>query len=97
MKVVYSRAAFQPGYPDLVANIPVLGMAAERGCLIDGSDGAAIVAQVAPRDGDVILAHLAIESTACSTVSGTVHTASLESVAMLAEIVTSDDLISLAA
>ncbi|MGH3579470.1 MAG: isochorismatase family cysteine hydrolase [Mycobacterium sp.] len=144
MKVVYSRAAFQPGYPELVANIPVLGMTAEKGCLIDGSDGAAIVAEVAPQDGEVILAHprvsgfhgtaldvilrgagidtivlmgvatnLAIESTAragadlgyrtlvvadaCSTVSEAAHTASLESLAMLAEIVTSDDLLSLAA
>jgi biuret amidohydrolase len=140
MKVVYGRAAFQAGYPELVANIPVLAMAAGYGCLIDGTDGAAIIAEVAPQDGDVILTHprvsgfhgtaldfmlrgagidtivlmgvatnLTIESTAragadigyrtivvsdaCSTISEAAHAASLESLAMLAEILNSDDLV----
>ena len=141
MKVVYGRAAFQArGYPELVANIPVLAMAAGYGSLIDGTDGAAIIAEVAPQDGDVILTHprvsgfhgtaldfilrgagidtivlmgvatnLTIESTAragadigyrtivvsdaCSTISEAAHAASLESLAMLAEILNSDDLV----
>lgn len=142
MKVVYGRAAFQAGYPELVANIPVLAMAAEYGCLIDGTDGAGIIAEVAPQDGEVILTHprvsgfhgtaldvvlrgaaietivlmgvatnLTIESTAragadlgyrtmvvsdaCSTTSEAAHTASLASLAMLAEIVKSDDLVNM--
>jgi hypothetical protein len=57
MKVAYGRAAFQPGYPDLVANVPVLAMAAQYECLVDGSDGAAIVAEVAPQNGDVVVTH----------------------------------------
>jgi nicotinamidase-related amidase len=141
MKVVYGRGAFQPGYPELVANIPVLAMAARYRCLVDGSAGAAIVAEVAPQDNDVVLTHprvsgfhgtaldvilrgaaidtvvlmgvatnLTIESTAragadlgyrtivvadaCSTVSEVAHAASLESLAMLGEIIKSDDLVS---
>ncbi|MGH3693778.1 MAG: hypothetical protein ACRDRX_07285 [Pseudonocardiaceae bacterium] len=36
VKVVYSRAAFQPGYPELVANIPLFTTVAQDECLIDG-------------------------------------------------------------
>ena len=34
---VYTRVAWQPGYPDLVANSPLLGMVAQSQCLIEGS------------------------------------------------------------
>jgi nicotinamidase-related amidase len=57
VKVVYSRASFQPGYPELVTNIPLLTSIAQYGCLIDGSAGAAIIDPVAPHDGDVVLTH----------------------------------------
>lgn len=140
MKIVYSRGAFQPGYPELVPNIPILAQVAEYGCLIDGTDGAAIVSEVAPQDNDVVLTrsrvngfhgtaldtilrgaaidtivlmgvatNLTIESTAragadlgyrtmivadaCCTVSEAAHAASLESLAMLTEIIKSDDLV----
>jgi nicotinamidase-related amidase len=140
VKIVYSRGAFQPGYPDLVPNIPVLNQVAQYGCLVDGTEGAAIIDEVAPHRDDVVLAHhrvscfhgteldvilrgagidtvvvagvatnLAVESTAragadlgyrtlvvsdaCSTTSETAHNASLASMVMLAEIVTTDYLL----
>ena len=140
VKIVYSRGAFQPGYPELVPNIPVLSQVAQYGCLVDGTAGAAIIDEVAPHRDDVVLTHhrvscfhgteldvvlrgasidtvvvagvatnLAVESTAragadlgdrtvvvsdaCSTTSETAHNASLASMAMLAEIVTTDDLL----
>src|SRR5947209_18820860 len=46
MKIVYSCGAFQPGYPELVSNIPVLTMVAQHNCLIEGTDGAAIIAEM---------------------------------------------------
>jgi nicotinamidase-related amidase len=57
VKIVYARATFQPGYPELVANIPVLGRVAQLRCLVDGTAGAAIVEAVAPHDNDVVLTH----------------------------------------
>jgi biuret amidohydrolase len=57
VEVVYSRAAFQPGYPELVANIPLFTDIARSGCLVDGTAGAAIIDEVAPHDGDVVLTH----------------------------------------
>jgi len=54
---VYTRVAWQPGYLDLVANSPLLGMVAQFGALVDGSAKAEIVPQLAPQDGDVIVTH----------------------------------------
>jgi nicotinamidase-related amidase len=57
VKVVYSRATFQPGYPDLVANLPLFSNIVEAGCLVDGTPGTAILDAVTPHKGDVVLAH----------------------------------------
>jgi biuret amidohydrolase len=130
VKIVYCRGAFQPGYPELVPNIPVLSQVARYGCLVDGTAGAAIIDEVAPHRDDVVLTHhrvscfhgtelgvvlrgasidtvvvstarasadlgyrTVVVSDACSTTSETAHNASLASMAMLAEIVTTDDLL----
>jgi biuret amidohydrolase len=55
-KVVYSRATFSPGYPELVPNIPVLAKTAEYGCLVDGTPGAAVIDAVKPHDTDLVMA-----------------------------------------
>ena len=55
--VVYTRVAWQPGYPDLVANSPLLAKVAQAQCLVEGSDKAEIVPQLTPQDGDVVLTH----------------------------------------
>ena len=55
--VVYTRVAWQPGYPDLVANSPLLAMVAQSQCLVEGSAQAEIVPQLTPQDGDVVVTH----------------------------------------
>jgi biuret amidohydrolase len=55
--VVYTRVAWQPGYPDLVANSPLLCMVAQFGALVEGSGKAEIVPQLTPQDGDIVLTH----------------------------------------
>jgi nicotinamidase-related amidase len=57
VKIVYSTGTFQPGYPDLVPNIPLLSQVAQYGCLVDGTAGAAIIDEVAPHRDDVVLTH----------------------------------------
>lgn len=139
-KVVYTRVAFRPGYPDLVANSPLLGMVAQVGCLVDGRVGADLAPETAPHDGDVVVTHqrvtgfhaseldvvlrgagvdtvvllgvatnVSVEGTAraasdlgyrtlvvsdaCSAGSETAHAASLESLGLLAEVVTADEVL----
>ena len=55
--VVYTRVAWQPGYPDLVVNSPLLGMVAQFGALVEGSGKAEIIPQLTPQDGDIVLTH----------------------------------------
>lgn len=54
---VYTRVAWQPGYPDLVANSPLLGIVAQSQCLVEGSAKTEIVPELSPQDGDVIVTH----------------------------------------
>lgn len=55
--VVYTRVAWKPDYSDLNPNSPLLGMVAQAKCLIDGTDKAAILPQLAPRDSDLVITH----------------------------------------
>jgi nicotinamidase-related amidase len=54
-KIIYSKGAFQPGYPELVPNIPILRQVSEYGCLVDGAPGTAVIDAVAPHPDDVVL------------------------------------------
>jgi biuret amidohydrolase len=138
--IVYTRVAWQPGYPDLDANSPLLGIVAQSKCLEDGTPGAAITRELTPHDGDTVITHqrvggfhgsdldttlraagvdtvvftgvatnASVEGTArvasdlgyrtivvadaCSAGSDAAHTASLESLGLLAEITTTDELL----
>lgn len=55
--VVYTRVAWQPGYPDLVANSPLLGIVVQSRCLVEGSDKAQIVPELTPQAGDLVVTH----------------------------------------
>jgi nicotinamidase-related amidase len=54
---VYLRVVFKSGYPDLVANCPLLGMVVQTGALRVGEPGAEIVPELAPQDGDLVIDH----------------------------------------
>jgi nicotinamidase-related amidase len=139
-KVVYTRVAWQPGFPDLHVNSPLLGVVAQTKCLEDGSHGAAIADELTPQPDDAVITHqraggfqgseldvtlrdagvdtvvfvgvatnLSVEGTArvasdlgyrtvvvsdaCSAATPAAHAASLESLGLLAEIVTTDELL----
>jgi nicotinamidase-related amidase len=139
-KVVYTRVAWQPGFPDLYANSPLLGIVAQSKCLEDGSHGAAIADELSPQQGDTVVTHqriggfhdsdldatlrdagidtvvfvgvatnasvegtarvaadlgyrTVVVSDACSAATPAAHAASLESLGLLAEIVTTDELL----
>ncbi|WP_214366524.1 cysteine hydrolase family protein [Pseudonocardia sp. H11422] len=138
--VVYTRVAFQRGYGDLVGNFPLLAMVGQQGCLVDGTTAAAVVDELTPLDGDIVVTHqrvsgfvgseldtvlrgrgidtvvitgvatnMSVESTArsagdlgyrtivvsdaCSAAAPEAHEASLASLGMLGEVVTSVDVL----
>jgi nicotinamidase-related amidase len=138
--VAYTRVAWQPGYTDLVANSPLLGIVVQSQCLVEGSDTAEIVPELTPADGDLVVTHqrvggfsasqldtllrsrgidtvlftgvatnASVEGTArqasdlgyrtvvvadaCSAADQATHEASIASLGLLAEIVTSADAI----
>ena len=55
--VIYTRVAWQPDQSDLVVNSPILGIVAQTGCLVDGSDKAEILPEIAPTEGDLVITH----------------------------------------
>jgi nicotinamidase-related amidase len=49
--VVFTPGAFQP------RDFPLLAMVGQQGCLVDGTSAAAIVDELAPQDGDIVVTH----------------------------------------
>jgi nicotinamidase-related amidase len=108
VKIVYSTGTFQPGYPDLVPNIPLLSHRVSgfhgtdldvvlRGAGIDTVIVAGVATNMAVESTARASADLGyrtlVVSDACSTTSETAHNASLASMAMLGGVVTTDDLL----
>jgi nicotinamidase-related amidase len=55
--VAHARAAFRPGYPDLVRNCALFEQVATTGCLQEGSPGAEIIPELAPGAGEPVVTH----------------------------------------
>ncbi|PJJ45868.1 nicotinamidase-related amidase [Glutamicibacter mysorens] len=53
--IIYTRIAFAPGFSDLVPNSPLLQMVQQAGCLVDGTDSAAIIQRLIPGPGDAVI------------------------------------------
>lgn len=77
---VYTRVAWQPGYPDLVANSPLLGMVAQTQCLVEGSEKAQIVSQLTPQDGDIVVTHQRVGGFAASQLDAILRSRGIDTV-----------------
>jgi nicotinamidase-related amidase len=77
---VYTRVAWQPGYPDLVANSPLLGIVAQSQCLVEGSAKAEIVPQLTPQDGDVVVTHQRVGGFSASQLDGILRSRGVDTV-----------------
>lgn len=136
--IIYTRIAFAPDYSDLVPNSPLLQMVQQAGCLVDGTESAAIIPPLIPSPGDAVVTNqqvgglgtelaellrsrnigtlliagvatnISVESTAraavdhgyrvaivedaCSAATEAAHAASIESLGLLATILTCDEI-----
>lgn len=77
---VYTRVAWQPGYPDLVANSPLLGIVAQSQCLVEGSAKAEIVPQLSTQDGDVVVTHQRVGGFSASQLDGILRSRGVDTV-----------------
>ncbi|NLA65790.1 MAG: cysteine hydrolase [Leucobacter sp.] len=55
--VDYAVIGFEPGYPELVPNVPLLAMVKQFGAAVKGTTQTEVIAELSPRDGELVLAH----------------------------------------
>ena len=55
--VVHARAAFRPGYPELIRNCALYDQVAASQCLQEGSPGAEIIPELTPRADEPVVTH----------------------------------------
>lgn len=78
--VVYTRVAWAHDYSDLNPNSPLLGMVVQNGCLAEGSAGAAVVEELTPREGDVVVTHKRVTGFADSELDAVLRAAGVDTV-----------------
>ncbi|WP_280424613.1 cysteine hydrolase family protein [Nocardia carnea] len=69
--VVFARAAFAPGYPELILNTGLNRAIVDLGALVEGSPGAQIIPEMAPLPTEPVVGHpgvSAFPSTALDTI-----------------------------
>ena len=60
--VIWARAAFRPGYPELVMNTGLSHAIKELNALVEGSPGAQIVDELTPLDSEPVVSHPGISA-----------------------------------
>ncbi|MDQ1058114.1 nicotinamidase-related amidase [Arthrobacter globiformis] len=55
--VIWARAAFRPGYPELVMNTGLSHAIKDLNALVEGSSGAQIIEELAPLDSEPVVSH----------------------------------------
>lgn len=80
--VVYTCVAWEPGYADLNANSPLLGVVTQTRCLQEGSTGAAIVDELTPQDGDTVVTHKRVGGFTDSNLGAVLGVAGIDTVVL---------------
>ena len=56
-RVDFAVIGFEPGYPELVANVPLLAMVKQFGAAVKGTKQTEVLAELAPLESELVLAH----------------------------------------
>lgn len=81
-QVVYTRVAFQEGHSDLVTNIPLLGVVAQQGSLLDHTPATEIVDELKPEADDWIATNPKVSAFASSDLDERLRAAGIDTVVL---------------
>ncbi|WP_183094556.1 isochorismatase family cysteine hydrolase [Nocardioides stalactiti] len=79
-QVVYTRVAFKEGHADLVTNIPLLGVVAQQGSLLDNTPATEIIDELKPEAGDWNLANPKVSAFASSNLDERLRASGIDTV-----------------
>ncbi len=82
VRVVYTRVVFQSGHSDLVTNIPLLGVVAQQGSLLEGTPGAEIVDELKPGPADWVISNPKVSAFASSDLDAQLRAAGITTVVL---------------
>lgn len=80
--VVFTRVAFQAGHSDLVTNIPLLGVVAQQGSLLDGTQATEIIDELKPEADDWIVTNPKVSGFASSDLDQRLRAAGIDTVVL---------------
>src|SRR3954470_2295851 len=78
--IAYTRIVFSAGHPELIVNNALFGVVEQAKCCLDGTPGTTIVAEVAPRDGDLIIDHHRVDGAHGSSLVSELRTRGVDTV-----------------
>jgi biuret amidohydrolase len=81
--IFYTRVCFSDGHPELVANSPLFELVGQSNALVDGSPGAAIVPELSPQPGDVVVSHARVAGTQNTDLIEQLRARDIQSVAIM--------------
>ncbi|MEU6134681.1 isochorismatase family cysteine hydrolase [Nocardioides sp. NPDC047086] len=81
-RVVYTRVAFQEGHSDLVTNIPLLGVVAQQGSLLDHTAATEIVDEVKPEADDWVVTNPKVSAFASSDLDERLRASGIDTVVL---------------
>ncbi|MGX7826337.1 isochorismatase family cysteine hydrolase [Actinokineospora sp. 24-640] len=82
VRVVYTRVAFQEGHSDLVANVPLLGVVAQQGSLLDGTPATAILDELKPEADDLVVTNPKVGAFASSDLDERLRAAGIDTLVL---------------
>jgi biuret amidohydrolase len=82
VRVVYTRVAFAEGHRDLLTNIPLLGIVAQRQCLLDGTPATEIIDELEPHAGDWVVTNTKVSAFASSNLNDRLRAAGIDTVVL---------------
>lgn len=82
VQVVYTRVAFQEGHSDLVTNIPLLGVVAQQGSLLDNTPATEIIDELKPGAEDWIATNPKVSAFAASDLDDRLRAAGIDTLVL---------------